>query len=70
MYLTLLLWHEILYRYVMLAASAVSNFGTFNVVMAGVGRVVWAMAVAPGDAQQLPSFVALSWHRQKSGILR
>jgi hypothetical protein len=28
------------------------------------------MARAPGDAQQLPSFVALSWRRAKTGTIR
>lgn len=53
----------------MMASSVMSNFGTFNVTMASMARVLWAMARAPGDAQQLPSFVALSW-RRKSGTIR
>lgn len=56
--------------YYMMAASVMSNFGTFNVTMASMARVLWAMARAPGDAQQLPSFVALSWRRAKTGTIR
>jgi amino acid transporter len=54
----------------MMAASVISNFGTFNVTMASMARVLWAMARAPGDAKQLPSFVALSWRRAKTGTIR
>src|SRR5437762_1670460 len=53
----------------MLASSILTNFGTYNVTMASLSRVIWATGRGKGPTKKLPSFVSLSW-RRKSGTVR
>lgn len=51
------------------AASVISNFGTYNVAMASVARVIWACGKGPKVTKLMPGFVAWSY-KSRSGTVR
>jgi len=51
------------------SASVISNFGTYNVAMASVARVIWACGKGPKVTKLMPGFVAWSY-KSRSGTVR